>query len=221
MGNILKSNAKSEELRKEADALFSNKEFRESVMKYNESLCYAEPNSKEMALAYAKRSLVYWETSMYLNCIESIDLAIASGYPAKRINKLVAYRKKCMEMMKVYGTDKNFNPWSFFKLSHPANEKLPFIINSLELRENEKYGRHVITNMDLKTGDVIAIEEPFDIFTAQGSNFSRCHNCFKRNNYSLIPCTTRPEGKFRLSFANEPSSSSLVFSDVLFNGMHE
>ena len=205
MGNILKSNAESDELRKEADALFSNKEFRKSVMKYNESLCYAEPNSKEMALAYAKRSLVFWETSMYLNCIESIDLAIASGYPAKRINKLKDCRQKCVEMMKVHGHDKNFNPWSYFKLSHQANEKLPFIINSLELRNDEKYGRHVITNMDLKTGDVIAIEEPFDIFKTQESSFTHCHNCFKRNNYCLIPCPTRLGGQFRFAFANEPN----------------
>lgn len=77
--------------------------------------------------------------------------------------------------------------WNFFKLSYAANENFPAIVNCLELRSNEKYGRHIITNQDLNPGDIIAVEKrSFNNLNEKGS-YIRCANCLKSNKMSLIP----------------------------------
>lgn len=74
---------------------------------------------------------------------------------------------------------------NFFKLSHPPHPRLPFLVNCLELRENDDFGKHVITSQELKAGDVIAIEKSYFHFISPHAIFERCFNCFRSNKLDL------------------------------------
>lgn len=76
----------------------------------------------------------------------------------------------------------------FFKLSQPANSKIPFIANCLEVKENDVYGRFIATNKDLSTGDIVIIEEPFYKVVSNEDRNLRCAICLKQNLLHLLPC---------------------------------
>lgn len=82
----------------------------------------------------------------------------------------------------------NESPWSFFKLSHPASKKNSNVIEYLQVKNNDvHFGRYVFTNRNLKTGEIIAIEEPFFKFIDPSARHFRCSNCLKSNKLNLIP----------------------------------
>lgn len=107
----------------------------------------------------------------------------------EKIQKLNDREKKCNELIANAVYDKAEDPWECFKLSYPPNPKIPFLINDLELRNTEKYGRGVFTKRDLKAGDVIAVENLcFQRLFCPGQ-YNRCCCCIKVNMMNLLPCT--------------------------------
>ena len=192
-----KSNNAAESSRKKCNDHRDQGEFYEALIACNKSVCFAVPSTKALSVAYANRSAVYFKCGLYMECLDNIKLARDNGYPAENLHKLEARDDKCKKLLEA-GNEK-FDVWSFFKLSHPANEKIPFIVNCLELREDEKYGRHIVTTQDLKTGGFIAIEEPFCKIGKADFSYSRCSHCLKSRNLSLIPCTGCTSGKSNIS----------------------
>lgn len=73
--------------------------------------------------------------------------------------------------------DTKNDPWTYFKLSHSPNEKIPFIVDCLELKTDQKYGRHIVTTRDLQPGDVIAIEKIVFPNIQKTAIYSRCSFC--------------------------------------------
>lgn len=141
-----KSQDKADSYRVDGNNFYKNLKFYEALESYNKSLCAALPGSKAFALAYANRSAVYLEVKEYQLCLENIQAARKAGYPKDKIDQLNEREARC-EMKKMEkDEEKAQDSKDFIKLSYPANEKIPFIVESLELRENRKYGRHVVTN---------------------------------------------------------------------------
>lgn len=193
-----KSNAMANLLRDEGNKFFAKKDYLYALIFYNKSICFALPGSEALGLAYANRSAVYLEMKWYEKCIDNIKWAQENAYPADKLTKLIEREKACNDSMDNATTaepDIEDDPLSFFKLSYPANEKIPSIVNCLELRENKKYGRYIVTTSDLKVGDIIAIEKPFCSFLENKKYSTRCTNCSKYNKLSLIPCSSCTEGK--------------------------
>lgn len=191
-----KCNETADSMRNDGNVNFRCRNFRDSLVSYNRSLCHAEAGSQQLALAYGNRSAVYLELKLFEKCRENIQLARVNGFPADKLGKLNEREKKCGEMMDEIEDDS----MSFFKLSYPPNEKIPFIVNCLELRDSEKFGRYIVTKSDLKPGDIIAIEEPFYKFVDKEAFHSRCTNCLKANDLSLIPCIDCTTSEFILRF---------------------
>lgn len=195
--NSKKSNANSENLRSEANRLYVQRHFYDALLKYNESLCFAEAESENVGLAYANRSAVYLEMKLYDKCLQNIEMAKQNRYPEKNLEILKKREKKCLELMKQNNETKSSDLWDYFKLSHPPHKSLPFIADCLELRNDKKYGRHIVTNHQLKIGDIIAIDEPtFKVIKAdsrystcfESNAFQRCANCLQDHLLSLAPC---------------------------------
>lgn len=181
-----KDNLKADEFRSQGNLLYQRSKFREALICYNKSLCFSTPKSPTLALAYANRSAVYLELKKFDHCLENIQLAREHKYAHGR--KLKEREEKCHELKRSHPPDPENDPSSFWKLSYPANEKIPFIVNCLELRKDQKYGYHIVTNQDLNPGDVIAIEEmPFPTIFTHGI-YKRCTCCLKSNVLNLIPC---------------------------------
>jgi SET and MYND domain-containing protein 4 len=199
----IKSDDKADTFRAMGNKFYSERKFLDSLIKYNESLCHATVESENLGLAFANKSAVYFEMKIFDKCLKNIELAKANKYPHKNFEVLKKRKEKCHEIMKQQ--IKLSDPWEFFKLSHKANKKLPFVIDSLELRENEKYGKHIVTNQNLKVGEILVVETSFCSVLLSESQFievdgtnknQRCGHCFRDNQLDLIPCSECCEGKF-------------------------
>lgn len=180
--------------REEGNKNFLKQNYYEALLCYNQSLLEAKKDelNEALSLAFANRSAVYMKVKLYNLCLENIQLAKKHGYPAEKMPKLLEREEKCQKLMKAAKTqDLEEDPRDFFKLSYPANPKIPFIAGCLEMKTSEKYGRGIYTTCDLKAGDVVAIEEPFFFNLAlkrSEQNFhKRCAICLKGNFLSLIP----------------------------------
>lgn len=196
----IKCNKWSDTLRVEGNKMYNERRFHNAMLKYNESLCFAEVGSENVGLAYANRSAVYFEMKLYDKCLKNVTMAKLNGYPGKNFEILEKREEKCRELM---GKRKEILPFEVFKLSHPPNKKLPFIIDCLELKSSPKFGRYIITSQPLKVGDIVSMEEAYySVLSAdsefaeipQSNIFQRCSNCLKDNSLDLIPCETCCKG---------------------------
>ena len=192
----MKNNVKANEFRLAGNQHYKSRKFFQALVCYNKSLCSAIPGTTDFSIAIANRSAVYMELKEYEFCLENIKLAIECGYPDDRMKNLLERQEKCLDMLELHESDPNENPWNFFKLSYPANDKIPFVANCIKLQESKKFGRHLITNQALKTGDIICIEEPFHKFINNSARFSNCANCLKREKLNLFPCLHCDYSKF-------------------------
>lgn len=185
---LKKNNKSANELRLKGNQHYKSSKFYDALVCYNKSLCHAIPGSEEFSLAFSNRSAVYMELGEYDLCLENIQLAIDCGHPEEKLKKLIERREKCLDFLEVLERDPRGNPWNFFKLSHPPNKKIPFVVDCIKLRESKKFGRHLITTRALKAGDIICIEEPFHKFNLNSSRFTNCANCLKSDKLNLFPC---------------------------------
>jgi SET and MYND domain-containing protein 4 len=136
----------STEYRNQGYKLMVQGKFFEALESFNKSLCTAQLGSKEITLAFAGRASAYLETKCYEKCLENIELARNSGFTAEKDEMLNFLDRKCRRSMENQTKPDDESLWSFFKLSHPPNPKIPFIINSLELHNSKEFGRLIITN---------------------------------------------------------------------------
>lgn len=52
---------------------------------------------------------------------------------------------------------------------------------------NEKYGKHMVANQDIKPGEIIAVEEAYVAFPLKNKQFLICSHCLKQT-WNGIPC---------------------------------
>ncbi len=184
-----KHDGKSLEFRQSGHKWYSQdgKHF-DALENYNESLCFAEENSENLGLSYASRAAVYYDWKLNQLCYENIQMAKNSGYPDRLKNELVTLQTKCKKKLK--RSKKNLKNEAIFEpsLSFKAHEKVPFIANCLDIRRNKKYGRYIITNRNLFSGQIVAIEERYFAILLPKLRYQRCANCLRENSLSLIPC---------------------------------
>ena len=192
----MKSSDKSKALRCEGNDFYKQRKFFDALLKYNESLCFAENGTENAGHAYANRSAIYLEMKLFDECLNNIQLAFSHNYPEKNFDVLKKREEKCREMMKNQSKKRPARDDDFFKLSHPQNKKVPTIVDCISLQVNKKYGRHIVTNRSLAVGDIIAIDEPFSKILKKEFLHQRCCQCFKSNNFDLLPCSGCTEGKF-------------------------
>jgi hypothetical protein len=201
-----KSNEEADESRSAGNKLYCERNFFDALLKYNESLCHAEPESEAVGLAYANRSAVYFEMKLFAKCIRNIELAKANGYPEKNWNILDKRSQRCDELMKSERDQQQQleNPFDFVKLSYKENPGLPFVVGCLELKESDAFGRYIIAAQDFNVGDILAIEEPYFKTLKSDARYDSCHEfnkyqrcalCFNDNLMDLIPCTTCSSSK--------------------------
>lgn len=184
-----KHDGKSLEFRQSGHKWYSQdgKHF-DALENYNESLCFAEENSENLGLSYASRAAVYYDWKVNQLCHENIQMAKKSNYPDRLKNELVTLQMKCKKKLKK--SKKNLKNDPIFEpcLSFKCHEKVPFIANCLDIRRNKKYGRYIITNRNLSSGQIVAIEERYFAVLLPKLRYQRCANCLRENSLSLIPC---------------------------------
>lgn len=190
-----KCNEKAVIFRNEGNKFYAQKMFYEALRKYNESLCLATPESENIGLAYANRSAVYFELKRPDRCLANIQLAMKNHYPEENVEVLKKREEKCRHIVKVEKVETE----DFRRLSYPSSERLPFVAECLELKFDENFGRHIVTNRPLKVGDIVAIEQPFCRIIHEYFLHEKCTGCFKDNSFDLMPCRACSRGKGVLS----------------------
>ncbi|CAO1395991.1 unnamed protein product [Diamesa hyperborea] len=189
MSDLDDDTAKAELLRKRGNLYAKNREFESALNAYNESLrCIQRKES--LGLTYAEKSAVCFECDEFESCLRNFQLAIDHKCPEYKLAVVNVSKLKCPKLIE--SDMKRGNHWEFLKLTYAANHKVPFIVDCLELNKNELNGNHIITNKDLKVGDIIAIEKPHSIVLA-GVRSRCCAACGSRKPFDFIPCTLNYE----------------------------
>lgn len=160
--------ATSAQARKLANRCFRDRDHGGAIRYYNWALINAGDDAVEASLAHLDRAAVYLNLGFYKHCLHNLDMA-EPNLPQSKIQKLNEQRARCTRQMNNRQDAQIDPPDNFSQLSYSANPKLPFFIDALELRENETFGRHIVTTRDLKAGDVAAVfEKPWNFHdTAQ------------------------------------------------------
>lgn len=162
------------EFRHQGNEFCKSEDYESAEECYNQSLNFAEGES--LALVYAQKASLSFKCQKFDECLENIDLARQSKIAEKKDLKC-----DCLSIM-----ESNLKQLKFLQLSYPANEKLPFIVDCIDLITNDKYGRHVITRKDLEVGDIVAIEKPYCISPREDDS---CATCNTVKSFDSLPCT--------------------------------
>lgn len=182
-GNLPKKNSNlSLNYRNQGNQIFILKNYKKAIEYYNKSLCYAEID-KERAFAYGNRSLCLFELKMYEQCLVDIQMAKNANYPENLMHKLENREAACLEQVKTEMKSDNFNQP---KLSFDADSNIPSMANILKIKQNDQYGRYIVTESDIEVAQTVIIERPLsDVMI--GSEYSRCSNCLEQC-MNLIAC---------------------------------
>ena len=161
-----------------------------ALVNYNESICFAENNSLPLLNGYAKRALIYYKLELYEYCLRNIELAngINCDGSSTAMNEVLQLEAKCKEHLLKPNVSKKNTKFQL-KLSHSPHAKVPFIADCLDIRQNEQYGRYIITHQNLDPGQIVAIEEPYFTVLLPTLRYQRCATCLQENSLTLIPCT--------------------------------
>ena len=173
----------ADEFRDKASKQFSQKLYSEALINLNKSLFAAESNYCK-SLAFINRSAVYFELKLYGESLTNIFYAKNYALHENLVDELNKREEICLEKcLKLI--DQKPPPEDYFKLSHSAKRKIPFIINCLKIFKTESKGRGVYAMRDLKAGDVIALEEPYSKFLKEEAKFKRCGQCVSAKKFNL------------------------------------
>lgn len=193
-----KSKYQSDLFRLEGNKHYTDRHFYDALKLYNKSLCYAEESSEAISTIYANRSAVYFECQLYEKCLNNITLATTENTTENQMKKLSLRKQMCLEKLNNKQEVKHQSDSSseFLKLSYKANGKIPFIVNCLDVKSNDKFGRFVTASKELKVGTVISIEEPYLKVIKPSNHYNRCSFCLEDNLLDLIPCSGCASGLY-------------------------
>lgn len=201
---MMKNNQIAESFLVKAHESFKNAKNREALENFNQTLRFAATKSELIADAFFGRAKVYCQMKQYQKCIDNVQNAIQFAINDEKLKTYKILQDEIQleisssteEDSKVRQQQENENN-EFFSLSHDAHKKIPFIAECLDVKENDIYGRYIMTNKDLKPGDIVVVEEPFYKVTDMKIRHTRCSVCLKQNLLDLLPCSKCSTGKFR------------------------
>lgn len=90
---------KSTELRTRGNQQFKAKNWDEAINFYDKSLRFAPNGSENLSLAYANRSMCFFQMQKYEQCLVDIELARKTNYPKRLMHKLEEREAACLKLM--------------------------------------------------------------------------------------------------------------------------
>lgn len=213
----MKNDQLAESYSVKADEFLSAKQYAEALENYNQCLRFAPGKSKLLSDAYAGRAKVFDKVQLYQKCLENIQFALDTNSCEDKCISLKKFHEECR--VKINNIASETDSETFIKLLQPPNKKIPFISDCLEVRENDVYGRYIMTTSDLQTGDTMVFEEPFYKVVDYKQRHVRCAVCLKQNTLNLFPCAKCSDGESVIDFVNYQKKNTIVFSRALFLAM--
>lgn len=177
-----KDNELSTKYRKEGNGAFAEKNWSTAARLYNKSLCFAETGTQNEAFAYANRANCFFNVGEYEKCLVDIELAKKANYPQQMMLKLDTRKAECFKRI-LFGEQRiPHQP----KLTFKPHDKFPSMANVLEIKKDDKFGRHIVTNEDIDVGNIVLIEKSY-VSKAMVFKLGRCNICLKSDT-NLVPC---------------------------------
>lgn len=100
---VRKDANKSVQLRQNGNKLYAKSknlnDFIEVLTIYNESIAFAPNNSKELALAYANRAIVFFHLNYFKESLADINRALCLPYPDNLMGKMLFKKVRCMKIL--------------------------------------------------------------------------------------------------------------------------
>ncbi|KAL9698255.1 hypothetical protein quinque_001696 [Culex quinquefasciatus] len=183
----VKSNAKAAHFRQEGNHFYLAKRYEKALEKYNESICYAEAGSDQLAMGYANRSAIYFEQGEFEFALLNIRLARDHNYPEKLMGKLSARENNCRKKIDE-GLAKDNVPCPRMGINVEVNPKIPFLAKGIGMKQYPGSGRGLVAERNFKTGDVILDEKTILSVVSVANRYLNCSHCGISNQHSLIPC---------------------------------
>lgn len=197
----MKSDQLAESFSAKAGECLSLKKYAEALENYNQCLRFAVNKSQVLSEAYAGRSRVYYEVKQFEKCFDNIQCAIDASVDEEKCKSFKTFQQEYREKLNNIASENNDNDTcDYFKLTQPAHKKIPFIAECLEVRENDVYGRYIMTNSNLIPGDIVVVEEPFYKVLDPKQRHARCAICLQQNKMNLFPCAKCSNGESVIDF---------------------
>jgi hypothetical protein len=190
----MKNNQVAEKFIVKASECFSAKQYTEAFENFNQCLRFAVNKSQVAADAYAGRAKIYYRVNKFELCSDNIQSAIGACVCEEKCKVYKQLQEDCDESLKNISSE-NDEADSFFQLSQSPHKKIPFIVESLEVRESDVYGRYIATTKDLNVGDILVLEEPFYKVLDPKFRHVRCAICLQQSMLNLFPCANCSDGE--------------------------
>lgn len=194
----LKDNHHSMELRMNGNTKCRAGQWSTALNLYNKSLCFAEINSENCAMAYAKRSECFYAMHMYEKALNDIELAERANIPKRFHAKLDECKQKChQKLLALCQTHVSHA----IRLCSAAHRQYPCMADVLELKQSEEFGRHLIARQDIAAGQTVLIETDFVSVKCMNETDvndeieSVCDTCFQ-SQMNFIACDRCPDAVF-------------------------
>ncbi|XP_012286362.1 SET and MYND domain-containing protein 4 isoform X2 [Orussus abietinus] len=178
---------------------------------------HQESRSKELALAYANRSAVLFRFKKYKESLGDIDRALDLDYPDHLKPKLLLRKGVCLRALGEQDYEKLFEeayqlmnrmsiPENMGEMNRldevrrqveekeypvptitSCNPEVPFASDAVAIKYDNIFGRHLVATRDIKAGETLIVEKPYELFLASEHMYSHCVKCLNIA-WSSIPC---------------------------------
>ncbi|KAG5877079.1 hypothetical protein JTB14_011783 [Gonioctena quinquepunctata] len=189
---IPKSNDSSVNYRNDGNAFFKASNYGKALEMYTKSIMFAEIGSESLALAYGNRSAVLFAKTYYNECLEDIERALANDVPDRTKANLIIRKQRAEQLKKKQQPIRYYTPAPTLENTNPL---ISCASSSVEIKHNQKYGRHIVATEDIKVGDVISVEDSFVHMIHCECKYTHCHLCLELC-YNMIPCENCTEALF-------------------------
>ncbi|XP_055326474.1 uncharacterized protein LOC129580257 [Sitodiplosis mosellana] len=177
-----KNNKKSSESRELGNEIFAANNWSDAMECYNESLRFAEVGTENVALAYFFRSACFFKLNMIDEALADIELATKEKIPDHLLPELEQRKQECLELVEVVRREPEHPP----ELDYEANKHYPCLVNKVDIKCNQQFGRHLIANSDIPKGKTILLEEAFAVSHIQDSSI--CYTCYRATFSNFLAC---------------------------------
>lgn len=178
-----KNNRQSLKYRNDGNKEFAKKNWSEAIRLYNQSLCFAEILTENVALAIANRSACCFNCGKYKECLVDIELATKDeSFPQRLMAKLEKRKNDCLKRIQNGEQFERLEP----KLDFEPNEKYPSMANVLDIKRDDTFGRYITAKEDIGVGKAVLIEKSY-LCSASFYKEMRCNIC-SRSDTNLIAC---------------------------------
>lgn len=191
----MKCNKLAESFILQAEECLKSKKYEEALENFNQGLRFSPNKSELLSNAYAGRAQVYFETEQFVKCIENIESSNDANLCEEKCKGFKVMKESCVDKLnEIASENNNSDTCNFFELTQVKHKRIPFIADCLEVRENEVYGRFIMTNKNLSPGDIVVLEEPFYKVADSKQHSVRCAVCLQKNMMNLFPCAKCSNG---------------------------